>query len=160
MAWYRPLQRTDGRWDYVCTNSSGTFPIGYCMFSGDAPFYSKSFAELGPIVRQIYRDEAHWEAEKDKRAASLHRYHNGGHATPEEAIACYRQYEVLEHSTRGEDQSAQEKCGICLEWTQGRVLVGSEFPRDYPICDGCYSNDNVLKLHLAKWTGRNTHEAA
>ena len=30
MALYTALQRESGRWDYTCTNSDGSCPVGYC----------------------------------------------------------------------------------------------------------------------------------
>jgi hypothetical protein len=149
MAWYRPLERTDGRFDYVCTNGAGTFPIGFCMVPGIKPFYSLPYSEVSLIVKHAYSEEA-WEAEKAKYAEHLHRYHTDGHDTPEAAVQCYREFEVLLHSRRRTDDKAQEKCVICDSWTQHRVLVGSEIPREYPICDGCDVEENVLKVHATR----------
>jgi hypothetical protein len=147
MAWYRPLQRVDGRWDYTCTNDAGTFPIGYCIRSGTKAFYSLSFEELSPIVREMYRDEAHWEAEKAKHAPRLHHYHGDGHATAKEAEACYRLHGVLETTQRRDSKDSQKKCGICGEWTQKRALIGSGIHREYSVCEGCDTEENLLKLH-------------
>lgn len=147
MAYYRPLQRKDGRWDYTCTNGAGTFPIGYC-FNGEKPFYALDWDELSDIVKSLYRDREHWEDEKAKRAPRLHEYHNTGHETAEEAIACYRRYEALEHSRRREDEKAQKQCVVCGQWTQHRVLVGTEIPREYAICVPCDVDDAVLTVHL------------
>lgn len=148
MAWYRPLQRRDGRWDYVCTNSAGTFAIGYC-FNGEKPFYSLTWDELADVVKDLYgNDPARWEEEKAKHAPRLANYHNTGHATAEEACECYRRYDVLEHSHRHDDEDAQKKCAICGEWTMHRVTVGTTLCAEYAICAKCDTEDNVLGLHL------------
>lgn len=144
MAWYRPLQRKDGRFDYVCTNGAGTFAIGYC-FNGEKPFFALSWNELSDVVKSMYRDQEHWDFEKAKHAERLHEYHNNGHETAEEAIQCYARYEVLEHSFRHEDKEAMKKCAVCDIWTKHRVLVGQS--REYVICLPCDSEEAILKLH-------------
>lgn len=151
MAWYQPLERKDGGFDYTCTNGAGTFPIGFCMSLGARPFYSLPYSDISDVVKGLYRDEAHWEAEKTKYAAHLHRYHDHGHATAEEASACYRLFEVLLHSRRRTDESVQLKCGTCGNWTQSRVLVGSEIPYEYAVCTTCDTEDNILRLHTSRW---------
>jgi hypothetical protein len=146
MAFYRPLQRTDGRFDYVCTNSAGTFAIGYC-FNGDIPFYASEWEGLSDVVKSLYGSRERWEDEKARHAPRIHEYHNTGHDTAEEAIACYRRYEVLEHTLRREDKNSKEKCAVCGEWTQHRVMVGTDVSREYAICVPCDSDAIVLNVH-------------
>ena len=154
MTFYRPLQRKDGRWDYTCTNSAGTFAIGYC-FNGQKPFYASDWSELSEVVKSLYgNDPERWEAEKAKRAARIGNYHNTGHETAEEAIACYRRYEVLEHSHRHENEKEQQQCRLCGSWTQHRVTVGTSLSREYAVCVPCDTapdaEDKLLALHAEK----------
>lgn len=150
MAIYQPLQRTDGRFDYTCTNDAGTFPVGFCMSKGRAPFYSLPYSEVSDVVRNLYETEERWEAEKARHAPHLHRYHDDGHATADEAIGCYRLYEVLECCHRIVDDENQRKCGICGKWTQHLALIGHVIPHEYACCEECGTFDNLMKLHMQR----------
>ena len=117
-AYFTARQReSDGRWDYTCQNSAGTFPIGYCS---------------GHVL------------ESDKNDA---RYHDDGHATSEEAIACYRRYELDQATRFVEDPEAQKKCQVCGSWTTKRALVGNELMRDYVLCEEHANHAELEKLH-------------
>src|SRR5690242_13691721 len=109
MAYYTARQRTDGRWDYTCQNSAGTFPIGYCS---------------GPEV-----------AKYDKTNEHLGKDHDDGHATSAEAHACHRQYELDQHVGFHEREDTQKKCLICGAWTTKRALVGCEIQKEYELCE-------------------------
>lgn len=102
-------------------------------------------------MRGLYGDEQRWEVEKAKYADHLHRYHDNGHASAEDAEACYRLYEVLLHSRRRIDDGVQLKCAACGAWTQARVLVGNAIPYEYAICATCDTHENVLAAHTARW---------
>src|SRR5438045_2364290 len=103
MAYYGPLQRKDGRWDYTCTNGAGTFPIGYCSayreLTPDGGLFPKEMCD---------RENARILPFKDK-------YHGDGHATSEEAMACYRVHELDQHLVFDANESGdtKHKCGIC-----------------------------------------------
>jgi hypothetical protein len=142
MSIYQPLQRADGRWDYTCTNDAGTFPIGYCTEN----IYALPWERLPVILQYAYGDEIRWNQEQAKHLPRAENYHTEGHATAEEAIACYRRHEVLELTRKYEDSHSQERCHVCSEWTQQRVEIGTF--GHYAICPFCQTVENFLLLHV------------
>ena len=121
MAYYTARQRTDGRWDYTCQNSAGTYPIGYCA---------------GPRF-----------AKYDKTAEHAADYHDDGHATAAEAYACHRKHELDQHVLFHEREDTQKKCLICGEWTTKRALVGGEFHKEYELCEAHQDRASLEKVH-------------
>lgn len=84
-----PRKKTDGTWGYTSANDGNVHAIGYC-----APFY-----EFKPeTIAMLYGDgedgKARYEAyiAPYREANEAGKYHDGGHATPEEACECYKTY--------------------------------------------------------------------
>jgi hypothetical protein len=136
MAWYRPMQRKDGKWDYTCTNSAGTFPLGYCH----------SYRQLTPDAGGHF-DQATCARENESIAPFRHKYHDGGHKTGEQAEDCYREYELdqLLQFDAGENAKQQYRCGICDEWTTGSAMIAGGF-RNWHLCANHQTREFVEKL--------------
>ena len=88
MAYFTPLQRNDGRWDYTCTNGAGTFPLGYCS----------GYRELldSGVIKGMFT-QAMLDRENARTAPFQEKYHTTGHATAAEATNCYRQHQLDQH---------------------------------------------------------------
>lgn len=101
MNYYGPRQRdVDGRWDYTRTSGDFTFADGYCMGYSRIP-----------------------------DSATSPKYHTNGHASPEEACECFKEYE-LDHFLRFTDDNPKEPlhpCHApeCKEVTSGFAIVTS-----------------------------------
>lgn len=134
---YGPSQRqSTGRFDYTCSNRrTGTYPIGYCH----------SFKEFTPKFIPFSQEECDRLNEKEK--PFLSKYHDDGHATADEACACYRVY-LLDHETRFHDPPEAPKtlhrCEICNEFTAGMAEVGNS--DSWYLCDTHRNRETVEKL--------------
>lgn len=139
MAFYRPLQRTDGRWDYVCTNGAGTFPIGYCH----------EYRELKAEGVLAGFPKVHLDRENAEMAQHKDKYHGDGHATAEEAEACFKTFQLDQRlHLDGHQEDAQHKCLVCGEWTQGfAYLHGADvIQREWKLCEAHRTRESVEKL--------------
>lgn len=121
------IRKTDGRWDYTCRNDGKVWPVGYCMPWDRIAKADVNFPGLGPL------DDTH----KDK-------HHDGGHETPDEARACYRQY-LLDHHVRLDRNSgmAHYPCRVCQVLTNGSASVKYH---TWPLCDAHRTQEQVEKL--------------
>lgn len=133
MAFYQPLQRADdSRWRYTCTNGGGTFPVGYC--AGFPNFDGVTWIGEQMIAAALAKAEPHRE-----------KYHCDGHATAEEAVACYRRYQLdLESRFDCQHSDKQERCLECQAWTQGFALIGQSHV--IPLCDE-HRNPEIAAKH-------------
>lgn len=133
MRHYKARQRKDGRWDYTVNLGNYITPIGYCTpyrewtqedlarfgFSGDEP----------DIVRG--RDFAD-------------RHHDCGHATPEEANECYRQYQLdQELSLMRTFENTKRKCLKCGDWTQHFAEINMSC---FDLCEKHNTRESVAEL--------------
>lgn len=121
------LQRkADLRWEYTeGSGSSGPYPVGYCNPRG---------AETDP--------------------ANASKYHDTGHATPEEANECHARYEVDMLLQFGTSETEQHRCVVCSAWTQKRAFFRGDNPRAYDLCETHATPETVLKLHTARRVGK------
>lgn len=117
MNYFRPLKRAgDERWDFTVTNDGITHPVGYCA-GWQEPAKTEQNAHIYPyLVDHAKKMQEH-----------KHKFHTDGHETFEEAVECYRQYQ-LDTTLRldGEDPESQQKCEECGTWTQGRAIVAHQ----------------------------------
>ena len=147
MNYYGPRQReSDGRFDYTVANRrSGTRAIGYCT----------EFRLVGAesLPEEIIA-QANARIEKHKA-----KYHTDGHATADEACACYKEYLLDcwedEFAHRGADRwkGAQHQCRECKEWTQEFVQV-NHLPID--LCPTCQRREVVAK-HVSVGTSMSSY---
>jgi hypothetical protein len=124
MNYDEPRQReTDKRWDYTTHNKrTGTRSIGYCR-----GWDEKTGEKLRP--------------NKDK-------FHTDGHETREEALECYRQYQLDNELFFGKELlDSQARCIECGEWTQLMVQVGYGVGRVFVLCEKHQNRETVAK-HL------------
>ena len=121
MNYYKVLQRkSDKRWDFTCTNGGKTWSTGYC--AGWREWTEEDFVRMPELRREILK----LEPLKSK-------YHCDGHATKEEAVACYRQYKLdVTLNLEGKSHSAQ-RCLVCDEWTDHFASVDNM--ENFFLCD-------------------------
>ena len=133
MNYYKPLQReSDKRWDYTVSNKrTGTYGIGYC----------RSWKEFQP---GSYMTKEMCEQENKKFELFVSKFHMNGHASYDEACACYKEY-LLDHTMDARVlPSQQHKCLVCGEWTQQIVEVGG--CHLFNLCEAHSSREEVSKL--------------
>ena len=53
-------------------------------------------------------------------------YHDDGHATSDEACACYRLYEIATALEFVEESGFRLQCAVCETWTMGRGRIRGE----------------------------------
>lgn len=111
MNYDKPRQRDDDkRWDYTSMNDGRVMPIGYCHAWRD---WTEADKKMGLHLLSSVRDHAVY---KEK-------YHTDGHATYEEACACYKDYQ-LDKNTRYDAQTEPwEPCAVCGVRTTHAVTV-------------------------------------
>lgn len=137
MNYYQALQReSDKRWDYTKTNDGRTRPTGYCA----------GWHEWQDLPVWSDEENAHHRAEWEQKVVPYKaKYHSDGHAVAEEAVECYRQYELDQDLRLGiRDETAQGKCAVCEEWTQLRAMVGMW---QCPLCEAHNNREEVEKLY-------------
>lgn len=105
-------------------------PIGYCAgWKGDPDEAEK--ARLEKLFGEGFAERL--QAELEGKRQFKDKYHNEGHATAEEAYACYRQYELDNELRFWESKAEQKKCQVCEEWTTHRAELG-HFHREFVLC--------------------------
>lgn len=134
MNYDQPLQRkADGLWAFT---SNGR-PIGYCC---PYPWDEAGIARYQKVIGQPPSPEY-----LEKQAQHRDKYHDGGHATEDEAIECYRQY-LLDNSLRLQgpppNPSTLHKCKVCDTFTAGYAQVG-EWGSIWPLCDDHRNRETV-----------------
>jgi hypothetical protein len=137
---YAARQRADDpgkhRWDYTLANKrGGTYPIGYCH----------AFRPFTPETLRMDQEQCdRWNRDE---APFLTKYHDDGHATAEEACACYRTY-LLDHHTRLHDPPEKpdqlHRCAVCDKFTAGAAEVGNS--DWWYLCDEHRTHEQVEKL--------------
>jgi len=126
---YSPKQRqSTKRWDYTVSSDDEGWchPTGYCSGWKD---YTED--ELDALEKSGNDGMREWYGEM---LPFKEHYHSTGHASAEEACACYRAYELdldLRLDVKARDE--QRKCAACGVWTQGMASLGSF--RRWPLCD-------------------------
>lgn len=132
MNYYAARQReSDKRWDYTCMNDKVVWPIGYCRPYKDL--------EGDPWVGQMVNPEY-----LEKARSFAHKHHDTGHATAEEAQACYREYQLDQHlDLHRKHLDTQFKCLICGEYTEEFAEVDHT---TFVLCEKHNSREEVEKL--------------
>ena len=125
MTYYRPLKRAiDGRYDYTCTIDGHSYPVGYCG---------------GQRALDVQEDELPEEVRS--------KFHETGHATPEEACECYKQY-LIDTSLRfGTFSNQQFRCRVCEAWTETYAQMG---PEVWPVCKEHSTKEAMETLFTAR----------
>lgn len=139
---YGPRQReTSKRWDYTYSNSTGTYPTGYCtgyrIWSPD----DLKFTSIENAAQEAARLN-------EKYSPFVAKFHDHGHDTADEAFACYQEYQ-LDHELRFSekpDETSQHRCAVCNEWTQhAGWFVGSGF-KFWHLCQAHQTREAVAGL--------------
>lgn len=136
MNYYGPRERkSDGRFDYTCQNDDRVWPVGYCV----APrvWTPDDFKYLWSGLEEQQREADKLNARYGPLAAN---FHANGHATKDEACACYRKY-LLDTELRfvGPNPDVQKPCAAkkpdgspCGQWTQHEAEVSAS---NWPLCE-------------------------
>ncbi len=119
---YGARQRLSGRYDYAVWSDEESWPPqpeGYCAGPWDEILrrHEEGLTMMGiidPAMREAWR----------KPQGDQFRFHSDGHATPEEAEACYRRYS-FDCRREFDTPEQQEPCAICAEWTTNMI----DFPQ-------------------------------
>ena len=116
-------QRKDGRWDWTRNGHAD----GYCYAWkewGDEQV-ARVFGS-GERARERYEEFA----KPYRAAAAAGKFHDTGHETKEEAVACHKAFELdFNLRVREDDPEArsQHRCRFpgCNAWTSGYVQIGA-----------------------------------
>lgn len=143
-------RESDKRWDYTSsTGSSSAHPIGYCAGWKEPPTGEEAKrleAQFGPgFVERLSKEI---EAKRQFKGS----YHTDGHATPAEAEACYRNYELdqeLEFKTLPlKEADTLHRCMApdCGEFTAGVAILG-KYTR-FHLCDKHRNRSTIEKMFV------------
>lgn len=150
---YSVLQRqSDKRWDMtVSSDEEGwAHSIGYCAgWKGDPD--AAEIERLNNMFGEGFAERLKAEIEPKRQFQS--KFHRDGHATSEEAYACFRQYELDCELRFWESKSEQKKCQVCETWTAHRAELG-DFHREFILCPEHATRDNVKDLRDKEDTER------
>lgn len=114
-------------------NDGHVSPVGYC--AGDFVFTGTNTLMPEPIFKKMVEDAAPFR----------HKYHTHGHASAEEAEACYKEYMLDRRLTFGTLEDTQRRCLICGEWTQRYAQVGGFGV--YELCDLHCTRESMAVLY-------------
>lgn len=134
MNYYRAAQRhSDKRWDFVKSRDKDTWPVGYCRAKPDT---SK------PVGGEPWPESE--VASIEKNAA---KYHTDGHATQEEAEACYTEYLIDGMRISRDDPRPCKGCGSL----EGATLTIYSGPITVirPVCAKCANHRPTLRKLLS-----------
>lgn len=136
---YHVLQRdSDKRWDMtVSSDEEGwVHPIGYCAgwFDWDDERHAQRHGD--EFVRRAKEDQ-------QKLLPFKGGFHRDGHATSEEAEACWKKYELDVELEFRDSSSEQKKCQVCDAWTTRYAELGHAFHRRFVLCQKHATRDQV-----------------
>lgn len=126
---FQPRERkNDGRFDYtVCTGSTEPHPIGYCRGWREETRESLTERFGANLAEAIAQEQEELRPFKDK-------FHTDGHATSEEAEACYREFQLDTLLTFRDEPNTQKKCAACGDWTTGYGELRGDLVHRAPLC--------------------------
>lgn len=123
---YAPRRREDtGKWDYTVRNDDFIWPVGYC--AGYREWKPEDF----PWFRHSPEAQIREAAESNRRESPFKdKYHTHGHDTPEEARACYKEYQLDLRLRFFDDVSNAPALHLCQKkgcdrYTSGLAEIGS-----------------------------------
>jgi hypothetical protein len=122
----------DGRYDFTCQNNGAVWPVGYCCHFIDLTEEEQQKYCLSDERLEIFRSHAN-------------KHHSSGHATPEEAAECYRQFMLDQNLWINLRSEELLRCLVCQTLTHSRVRIGSI---DYwPMCETHNNRAEVEQLY-------------
>ena len=149
-AYYQPLKLERGGYHYTCSNSGGTFPLGYCCYAqSQIDDMRKTWEESSENTRWAYNTKSYYERERKIQLQFINKYHVEGHSTADEAIRCYHQYLVDQCKLQYIDDREQKRCQECNEWTQQKISFKGDSMKCLELCEKC-STDEIMLKHLWK----------
>ena len=129
MQYFKVYELNGGGYHFACAWRDEIRPVGYCGAWHD---WDETTRTMSPAAYQRHVEDK-----------PLH--HAEGHATPEEAAACYRRY-LLDHRLQlnHKESGAQRKCQVCGEWTQLFVMVDGHWT--WHLCETHHNRETVETL--------------
>jgi hypothetical protein len=141
-ATYTPRPRlTDGRFDMTASvdgDGRYTVAVGYCA-GPRAPY------NLLPSPVTDFTTQEQWET----TVGIAEKYHLDGHETAEDAARCWAGFIVNTQSVTTVTPDAQERCGVCGEFTFNLIQIGRGSTFSLRLCDEHNSAENSLPPYLA-----------
>ncbi len=142
MNYYKASQRKDNQWDYTCQNDGHIWPVGYCSMR---PLKDCEQESVPWLPKEA------WDKYKLEILARKEKYHDHGHATPEEACNCYKEY-MMDTSLRLyiptpeqlESMDTQHKCEVCKDWTSCMAELDHQH---WHLCQKHLNRETVEKLY-------------
>jgi hypothetical protein len=134
---YQPKQRhRDKRWDMTASSDEEgwTHPIGYC--AGWHEWTEERAKRIGFSLEHCLRDQ-------EPRLPHKAKFHEDGHATSEEASACWDGYVLDTELSFREEPEQKRKCQVCGEWTQTVAVLGHEFHHEFYLCTEHATREHV-----------------
>lgn len=133
---WRPLQRTDLRWEMTQgTGSTGPYPTGYC-----AGWREPDSVNTPAVKDYVKRD-------LEKRLPFKDKFHTDGHETREEALACWDEYRLDLKLKVVEEPDTQRRCKLCSVWTISRVkFAGVALSKPVALCPDHQDRESVKRV--------------
>lgn len=135
---YCPAQReSDKRWDFIRINDRHAYAVGYCA----------GWREFSGIEGMDPEAIAHFKRQHEMQYGPFKvNYHTDGHASREEAVECYRRYQLDTELKLGiEDTGTMRKCEACGEWTTLSALFVTG--QAWTLCAAHNNREEVEKLY-------------
>lgn len=148
---YQPLQRqSDKRWDMTVSSDEErwTHAEGFCAGTFEKQWPDWPEGETPERLRFWMSREYYLARREEHRPHAAH-YHDDGHATAEEASACYERFGRLVERRDVVDENEQRKCQVCSAWTTHRVLIGHSIHQELVLCPA-HQSDADVEAALAK----------
>ena len=145
------LRWGNGGWQCWSYNVAHSKLLGYCC---QHRIYLENVG--GPTWEELQRmpGAAHflpyvgppetWDRDRLTRLRFRHKYHWEGHATEQEAIACYRRF-LFDQSKSFILGDTEQACSGCGRPTRQRVDFDSPMMWPIPQCNQCASDRSTLK---------------
>lgn len=126
-------RQTDGRFDFTVTTDGFTIPVGYC--GAYRPWTSEDQRRFPVPPEVLKRSWAH-----------SHKHHTDGHATPEEAAACYREFLLDQRLRTGLKNDRPDTCKECGARTDLYAAVDGD--RFFILCEP-HNDREVVARHFS-----------
>jgi len=134
-------RQTDKRWDYtVSSDDEGWMHAqGYC--AGWREWTEAEIAKMPGMNWEMHKKDM------DRRRPFQELYHKDGHATAEEAEACFQSYQLDLYTRYNEtEKDVAKRCKVCNEFTENRVEFGREMSQLFVLCGNHSTRDYLVPL--------------
>jgi hypothetical protein len=140
MNYYQAREKIDtdgnptGIYHYTCRNDNRIFPVGYCSDMRTCPVCNG----------RAWHTTEHCDTCDNKGYVKVAPCL--GHATPEEAEAHYREYQLDTSDYSREMMNQQQRCRVCNNWTSRFASLGDGPGRIFVLCDQHCNRESLATL--------------